>query len=415
VSRARIGRIDVLIAMALVTILAASTPATAAGVWVALRTQNPTSYNQLLGVDGIARDDVWAVGLTGADESLVEHWDGSRWSVVPDVGGGPLNDVEAIGPHDVWAVGGTDSFQPVVEHWNGSRWSSSFVPSFPQAILTSVSAVASNDVWAVGWYYDYPDGGALFLHWDGSSWSQVEGPEAAWDWVDVSALATDDVWAIANLSDSGVTATISHWDGDAWSVVPSPQFTIGSHERIRILAMAPDDVWAVGNRVTNTGAPATSWRMTIEHFDGTRWRVVKAPPASTADYGHFGIAGSAPDDIWVVGGWFPFQGSAGKTLTVHWNGSRWARVDSPNPSGGANVLEDAAAIPGGPVWAVGEYSKNFGGDQSFSISTSGSPPRQARPVGPGRYPGPMTSQADKAEAFRAPHAGKAFVSDGARG
>ena len=62
---------------------------------------------------------MWAVGYTittdgtnQPDRTLIEHWNGSTWSVVasPNVGGNDnlLNGVAAAG--DVWAVGSSDVF-----------------------------------------------------------------------------------------------------------------------------------------------------------------------------------------------------------------------------------------------------------------------------------------------------------------
>jgi hypothetical protein len=56
----------------------------------------------------IAANDVWDVG--GSDgETLVEHWDGSIWSVVPSpnvgTGGNSLSGVAVVGANDVWTVG----------------------------------------------------------------------------------------------------------------------------------------------------------------------------------------------------------------------------------------------------------------------------------------------------------------------
>jgi hypothetical protein len=184
--------------------------------------------------------------------------------------------------------------------------------------------------------------------------------------MDVSARAADDVWAISNLGTDGpISATISHWDGSRWSVVRSPRFTIGSHERLRILSIGPDDVWAVLNR-ENSHAKL---RAVVERYDGRSWRLVPVPFIQVVDYGHLGIAGAAPEDIWVVGTRVP-PSSYGRTFTLHWDGSAWGLLPSPNPGSQANVLEDAAVVPGGSVWAVGEYGTPFGND-SFSIRRDG--------------------------------------------
>src|SRR5436189_3074016 len=64
------------------------------------------------GVAALAANDVWLVGYYPSDSrllTLVEHWDGTQWSIVPSpntaAGNNYLLAVIAVGPNDVWAVG----------------------------------------------------------------------------------------------------------------------------------------------------------------------------------------------------------------------------------------------------------------------------------------------------------------------
>jgi hypothetical protein len=51
-------------------------------------------------------------------------------------------------------------------------------------------------------------------------------------------------------------------------------------------------------------------------------------------------------------------GTSGKTLILHWNGRKWAKVASPNPPGtvGEMLLQGVSATSAGNAWAVGTYS-----------------------------------------------------------
>src|SRR5437762_3576748 len=87
----------------------------------------------------VAHPDVRAVVSysMGTDpvRTLIEHWDGIAWSVVPspNVSGldRTLTGVAAVSANDVWAVGYYHNanyvVQTLIEHWNGSAWS--IVPS----------------------------------------------------------------------------------------------------------------------------------------------------------------------------------------------------------------------------------------------------------------------------------------------
>lgn len=138
--------------------------------WSVVTTSIPSGFqfNDFAGVSASSSDDVWAVGdaanygPTYEYESLIEHWNGSTWSIVrhpsPAKYYSFLYGVVAIGPDDAWTVGAYDSAnQPLTEHWNGSSWSVVSGPIPPQKIggfLNGVTASSASDIWTVGGYYD---------------------------------------------------------------------------------------------------------------------------------------------------------------------------------------------------------------------------------------------------------------------
>ena len=90
-------------------------------------------YGDLTGVScGNARN-CWAVGSTGNNAAIAEHWDGSAWSVVhlPAPRQSDSTDLPSIsctGLASCWAVGTyqsttTSAELPYAEHWNGRAWS----------------------------------------------------------------------------------------------------------------------------------------------------------------------------------------------------------------------------------------------------------------------------------------------------
>jgi hypothetical protein len=77
---------------------------------------------KLAALAGTAADDVWAVGQTSKQTGLIEHFNGTTWTKVPDLDGQglPLAAVTALSPTDAWAM---TADAAVSEHWNGTRWS----------------------------------------------------------------------------------------------------------------------------------------------------------------------------------------------------------------------------------------------------------------------------------------------------
>src|SRR5207244_10649275 len=90
-------------------------------------------YNAFYGIGGSSAKDVWAVGYATprydqyTQAPLIEHWDGSAWSVVDDATatGGVLNGVVALSPDDTWAVGTSHDggYGALIGHWRATGWS----------------------------------------------------------------------------------------------------------------------------------------------------------------------------------------------------------------------------------------------------------------------------------------------------
>ncbi len=257
----------------------------------------------LSGVTARTASDAWAVGsFTRANNlirTLIEHWDGTSWTRVmsPNAGhpaGGDLSGVTALAADDVWAVGGYGQGAPgrtLIEHWDGMAWT--VVPSpnkgpFPNS-LSAVTAIAPDDVWAVGtWFTKAFDDRTLTLHWDGTSWQRVPSPNAgpasaANDLVSVSANATDDVWAVGS---RGLHTLTVHWDGTSWSIAPSPT-PGGLADLAAVVAVGPDDVWAAGGSVDRQ---VNAGRTLVEHWDGLGWTVVASPNKGPSDNHLWGIS-----------------------------------------------------------------------------------------------------------------------------
>ncbi len=165
--------------------------------WTATTVESNNEF--LFGASADATNDAWAVGFNGSDniETSAMHWDGANWKSVatPNVGEGTnkLNAVLALAPNDVWAVGFSTSVAPpkqaatltLIEHFDGTSWM--VVPSpnvGPNSAnqsnrLLGLTANSANDIWAFGSYFP-ADGSAhqmtLLLHWDGISWTVASSP-----------------------------------------------------------------------------------------------------------------------------------------------------------------------------------------------------------------------------------------------
>jgi hypothetical protein len=201
-------------------------------------------------------------------------------------------------------------------------------------------------------------------HWNGTAWSPVTLPlppnaNSNTTLNAISADGPDDAWIVGTFLDSanGRNETFSeHFNGTAWSVLPMPPVS-GSNMNAffqfnGIKANSPDDVWAVGDSGV-TDVPS-SQKTLIEHFNGTSWSIVPRPSPGSIDVLSGVTTSNASNSVWAVGADTPAGTSVRHTLTLHWNGTAWKVVASPN-TGGTDGLGAVATNPGAAiVWAVGE-------------------------------------------------------------
>jgi hypothetical protein len=94
---------------------------------------NANGESQVNGVAATSATDAWFVGYTvpvGQHLTLTEHGNGTAWTVAPSPSHGTFDNslasVAETATNNAWAVGITwldnDDFATLVEHWNGSAW-----------------------------------------------------------------------------------------------------------------------------------------------------------------------------------------------------------------------------------------------------------------------------------------------------
>ncbi len=341
-----------------------------------------THDNSLSGVATLSSCNTWVVGSYNsatASLTLVEHWNGTSWQVVPspDPSGSSnynvLSGVAATSATSAWAVGtyfnGT-ALQTLIEHWNGASWA--VVPSPDPTgsaydnVLSGVAATSATDAWAVGYNNTPTPSGVpgppqtLTEHWNGTSWTVVPSPDPTY-WDELRAVATtsaDNAWAVGfNFTGIGAQKTlVEHWNGTAWQHLTSPNhagLTPVTNRLVGVAVTSATNAWAVGSY--NNG---TTSQTLVEHWNGTSWAIVPSPnPGGTSRNNTLnGVAFTSASTAWAVGGYS--DGTADQTLVLDWNGTAWKRVASPNPGGTTrnNGLSGVAATSATNIWAVGSYS-----------------------------------------------------------
>ncbi|MBA3961889.1 MAG: hypothetical protein H0X40_08315 [Chthoniobacterales bacterium] len=331
--------------------------------------------NNLLGVAAAGDNDVWAVGdsfnqQASVYRTLIEHWDGARWSVVRSPNSTTswnfLSGIAVNSASDIWSVGQAltgNIYGTLIERWDGQRWQVIPSPSVAGVsnFLLGVSVISTNDIWAVGYTQTASVFHPLSLHWDGASWTIVATPGQA-RLNSVDGVASNDVWAVG-ITEPGEKTLTMHWNGSVWSVVASPNDGAEDNILWAVNAISSNDVWSVGDAGTGNAIAL--------HWNGTQWNLVPLPIVSNdaTNAVLVGLAVRSSADIWATGQYIvPLLGSAEQTLVEHWDGASWSIVTSPNAKNSNNRLDGATLTPNGTLWTVGTVGPFGKAERTLSLA-----------------------------------------------
>jgi hypothetical protein len=261
-------------------------------------TITPTpDFASLTAIAAVSASNIWVSGDASPLAHFFEHWNGAGWTFVPPpaephpqglTADHQIQDFAVLSASNIWAVGLTDwqdngfNSDTLIEHYNGSSWS--VVPSpqpGPLDRLNGVYAASATNIYAVG------EGGAtgltpLIVHWNGSAWSQITPPPAAGgaDPLTVAGIGAHDIWMLGQAG-SG-QAYMVHYDGHRWSQI-APVAWIGqvATNSIAAAVVTQGQFWSMrsGNR------PGGAQRLCPE-------------PATDAGFGHVAVTvplGATPE------------------------------------------------------------------------------------------------------------------------
>src|SRR6266704_3562035 len=258
------------------------------------------------------------------------------------------------------AVAGSARAASACQSWTGVQPPDPGGPSAANA-LDGVAVLSSCDAWAVGSYANGAARQALVVRWRGSAWKKVASPDPGGpshdnDLSGVAATSASAAWAVGGyVSGTAFKTLILRWNGTAWKQVASQNPGGSSHDNVlaAVAATSAGNAWAVGRYFNGT-----AYRTLILHWNGTAWKQVASPNAgSPADNQVLAsVAATSAGNGWAVGGYV--KTGPEQTLILHWNGTAWKAVASPDPGGSTqfNDLAGVAATSARNAWAVGVYS-----------------------------------------------------------
>jgi hypothetical protein len=320
------------------------------GKWTSV-TVPPSSgepSNSLGGVACVSSSFCWAVGASLSPEldatTLMELWNGHKWSPYPQSDAGGLGSVACVAQSDCWAVGsyidGYGAHATYAERWTesneGSHWAEGIiaVPTGARASgLSSVACVSSRDCIAVG-SYTTSSGVPVTLaeRFDGTSWKVTETPNpkgATGSYLDgVTCTGPTSCTAVGYYRGSGAIlypSLAEHWNGTAWKLMTTPNAknAVGGSILNAIACSSSTSCTAVGYSSSDAGHFTL-----VEQLKGTTWKVVRSrnPSGSTGNFLN-SVACPSAESCTAVG--YQTQGGVQLTLGEHWNGTTWTVVTTP--------------------------------------------------------------------------------------
>jgi hypothetical protein len=226
-------------------------------------------------------------------------------------------------------------------------------------VLIGVAAPSVCNAWAVGYYFSYTSYTlqTLIERWNGTAWNHVASPNVRAtndQLLGVAATSSSNAWAVGFYYAVPLEeqTLIERWNGTSWNRVasPNPGGSSNSNELKGVAATSSTNAWAVGYYYNGTGEQTL-----ILHWDGTSWTRVASPnPGGSSNLNELsGVAATSSSNAWAVGDYY--NGTTFRTLIVHWNGTGWKRQPSPNVGSFANSLFGVSASSSTNAWAVGDY------------------------------------------------------------
>jgi hypothetical protein len=217
----------------------------------------------------------------------------------------------------VWGTADAGIFVPgygVVHHFDGAAWRE--MPVDREVQRTSISGSAPDNVWVIGHDYNQYPAPPVVFRYDGSSWHQVEPPDARYvSFHGILVAARDRVFTWGSM-DGGLGSALWRYDGSTWATELSVSIST-------VWGRSRDDVYAGTTEGTL-------------HFDGQTWTRIGGP---ASPIGYHGTA----TDLFALQGYSEHYGFS------QYDGARWTAL--PSPPAGANYW--AMAGGAGGIFACG--------------------------------------------------------------
>lgn len=283
--------------------------------WSVYQPVRADRYQSLKAIAAASSKDIWVVGgdgfaFTGEAGSLIDHWNGKRWTIERHVPKSDFLSTVGVSPQNghPWAAGGLEyadgDYEGYVVHWNGHRWVGMVPPSgqsYPNP-LDGIAPISPDDVLTVG-------KNQYAAKWNGKHWTILADPYGA---VAVDALSSTDAWSVGG--------GVEHWNGAGWSQVPLAIPSGWYTDLASVSAAGPDDAWAAGQMYrVQPNARVSDVRVLVAHWNGVRWAYDSTVPLMGRSSEFDGISVLPNGNAWAVGSYLDAKAKKMRPLIEHYS------------------------------------------------------------------------------------------------
>jgi len=231
--------------------------------------------------------------------------------------------------------------------------------------LNGVGVVSSCSVWAVGFRTVGTVQRTLIEYWNGKHWAPVKSPNPGTGTTSdslnaITVISKNDAWAVGDVINANKvywSTLILHWNGKSWKTVPSPNpgGPFATNALTAISAVSATNIWAAGYFIYG------KYQTAILHWTGTKWKTVPTPNKAGASNGSslYAIAATSRSLAWASG--YACSTSACLPVLLRWNGKKWSLTASASVPGMLDEYLDGLSAPSSnSAWLVGSVTTSKG-------------------------------------------------------
>ena len=201
-------------------------------------------YNPFTATTGTSPNDIWVCSDGDADK-IFYHYDGKKWQtdLVPR-SYSPLG-IFSFGSEMVWSCG----YRGKIWCFNGGIWKEEYghaIAGVTEIFFQDILAVSANDIYAVGQYWDKQDYWGIILHYNGTSWTQINIPQIRTALIKISQSSNGKFYLLGVSNEQFTESTYQLYEFDRYTLKTIKTGTQANDQQAGILKLGNQVYFSIG-------------------------------------------------------------------------------------------------------------------------------------------------------------------------